>query len=283
MPDLLHRAEAILRECDPEQKALQTRILAEKWQNSTIRLGKQDAHHLPETPGRPEYLQTVMPGAVPRRRIGTPEGRIALLHAIAHIELNAIDLALDMLARFSLDPALTEKDRPSFVTDWLEVADDEARHFTMITKRLMQLGSHYGALGVHQGLWEAAHNTRNDLAARLAIAPMLLEARGLDVTPPMIEKLERAGDEKSAAVLKVIFEEEIGHVAKGVRWFNAVCETKGETPQRHFQTLVKRYLPAGLRPPFNHEARERAGLSRLYYQNFSPDWGIYKNFGIKWD
>ncbi len=270
MPDLLHRTVAILRECDPKQKARQTHALAKEWKAGAIILGKSDTASIPQSPGRPEDLQTVAPGAVPRRRIGTPEGRIALLHAIAHIELNAIDLALDMLARFTHDPALADTQRLRFATDWLEVADDEARHFTMICARLTQLGSYYGALGVHQGLWEAAYNTRNDLAARLAIAPMLLEARGLDVTPSMVGKLERVGDSQSATILNIIYKEEIGHVAKGVRWFNAVCEISGKEPELHFQDLVKMYLPAALRGPFNHKAREQAGLQKGYYEISYP-------------
>ncbi len=271
MPDLLHRAVALMRTTDPVQKAAQTQNLAEQWRGGQLALLNTPTPPTPpHEPGRPADLQIVMPGAVPKRRIGTPQGRIALLHAIAHIELNAIDLALDMLARFAFDPAIAANDRSDFVDDWISVADDEARHFTMLNARLQQLDSHYGAHGVHHGLWEAAQNTADDLAARLAVAPMLLEARGLDVTPPMIEKLISVGDKQSAGVLKVIFEDEIGHVAKGVHWFGKVCAAQGfGSPQERFQALIRERLPAGLRGPYNHEARERAGLGGDYYQNFN--------------
>jgi len=153
-----------------------------------------------------------------------------------------------------------------FATDWLNIAGEEAKHFALINNRLHELDSAYGDLPVHQGLWEAASKTRHDLAARLAIAPMLLEARGLDVTPSMIEKLIGAGDTQSAQVLNIIYEEEIGHVAKGVHWFKSVCAARHEEPQSLFRTLVQEHFPAGLRAPFNHSAREMAGLTWEYYQ-----------------
>ncbi|PHS27758.1 MAG: rhamnosyltransferase [Robiginitomaculum sp.] len=265
--NLLSRAVTLLHLADPVKKAERTCQLARDWQNRKLVLDPDKASPVPpEQPGRPANLEQVAPGAVPKRRVGTAEGRIALLHAIAHIELNAIDLALDMLARFTSDPVLSAPDRLDFATDWLVIASEEAQHFTLITNRLNEMGSIYGALAVHQGLWEAAHNTRHDLAARLAIAPMLLEARGLDVTPSMIKKLIGAGDTKSAHVLKIIYEEEIGHVAKGVHWFKIVCAARNVEPQHHFKTLVQQYFPAGLRAPFNHSAREMAGLTRGYYQ-----------------
>ncbi|PHS22918.1 MAG: rhamnosyltransferase [Robiginitomaculum sp.] len=268
MPDLLHRATALLYQCDPAQKAAQTQALGAAWHDGNLSLSQDGEHPTPpDVPGRSPELVLVAPGAVPRRRISTPAGRIALLHAIAHIELNAIDLALDMLVRFAFDPLLADQDHTEFATQWLDVAVDEARHFTMIAARLNVLGSHYGAFPAHQGLWEAAQSTSGDLAARLAIAPMLLEARGLDVTPGMIEKLIGTGDTKSADVLKIIYQEEIGHVAKGVHWFKIVCAATKDDPQAQFGKLVQQYLPAGLRPPFNHEARSQAGLLRAFYEN----------------
>ncbi len=264
--NLLGRAIALLRLADPAEKAEHTRQLAHDWQNGKQALAPApDALTPPDQPGRPNALEQVTPGAVPKRRIGTSEGRVALLHAIAHIELNAIDLALDMLSRFTFDPAISNTERLTFATDWLTIADEEAKHFTLINDRLHEMGSAYGKLPVHQGLWEAASKTRHDLAARLAIAPMLLEARGLDVTPSMIEKLIGAGDTQSAQVLNVIYEEEIGHVAKGVHWFKIVCAARHKEPQTHFKSLVKTYFPSGLRAPFNHSAREMAGLTREYY------------------
>lgn len=268
MPDLLHQATALLHLPDPIQKAAQTRALGAIWHEGNLPLSQTPTRPTPpDTPGRSPDLMLVAPGAVPRRRIGTPEGRVALLHAIAHIELNAIDLALDMLVRFTFDPLIADQDRMDFASQWLDVAVDEARHFSMIESRLNDLDSHYGAFPAHQGLWEAAQSTSGDLAARLAIAPMLLEARGLDVTPGMIEKLISTGDSKSASVLKIIYQEEIGHVAKGVHWFKIVCTATKNNPQTTFGQLVQKYLPAGLRPPFNHDARAEAGLLRAFYEN----------------
>jgi uncharacterized ferritin-like protein (DUF455 family) len=272
--DILHQVVSILAIHDPLDKAAQTRNCVAAWNTRTSPCQNLAPLSAPvPKPGRLEQVQPVAPGAVPKRRFGTPEGRIALLHAIAHIECNAIDLALDMVARFTFDRDIAEHQREAFISDWLSVADDEARHFHMIHKRLNDMGSAYGALPVHQGLWEAAHRTRHSLAARLAIAPMLLEARGLDVTPPMIEKLERVGDEKSTAVLKIIYEEEIGHVAKGVYWFNLICAVHHQDPPLQFQRLVETHFPKGLRPPFNHNAREIAGLRAEYYRCASPSGG----------
>jgi uncharacterized ferritin-like protein (DUF455 family) len=272
--DILHKVVSILAIHDPLEKAAQTRTCAVAWNARATPCQNLSPLSAPvPKPGLLEQVQPVAPGAVPKRRFGTPEGRIALLHAIAHIECNAIDLALDMVARFTFDSDIANHQREAFISDWLSVADDEARHFHMIHKRLNVMGSAYGALAVHQGLWEAAYRTRHSLAARLAIAPMLMEARGLDVTPPMIEKLERAGDDKSAAVLKIIYEEEIGHVAKGVNWFNLICAVQNEDPPFQFQRLVETHFPKGLRPPFNHNARKIAGLSAEYYQNVSPEAG----------
>ncbi len=266
MADLFSHITRILCETDPNEKAIQTRSLVKMWMNDGLEVAAPEQETaIPLQPGRPENLQLVAPGAVPRRKIGTLEGRIALLHAIAHIELNAIDLALDIIVRFAISSQLPDQFRNDFINDWLEVAADEARHFLMIEERLVQLGSHYGALSAHQGLWEAALNTRDHVLARLAIAPMLLEARGLDVTPSMIEKLQSTGDKTSANILNVIYQEEIGHVAKGVHWFNRLCKSNQIEPKSHFQKLVKERLPAGLRPPFNHEARQKAGLNDGYY------------------
>jgi uncharacterized ferritin-like protein (DUF455 family) len=197
---------------------------------------------------------------MPKRRTGGQAGRIALLHAVAHIELNAIDLAWDLIARFA------SLDLPrAFYDDWVSVADDEARHFAMVEARLQDLGAAYGELPAHDGLWEAAQATRDDLMARLAVVPMVLEARGLDVTPDMAAKMERSGDRDSAAVLHTIYREEVAHVAIGGRWFQYLCQTGGKPPRETWQALVRQYFKGLLKPPFNVPARSEAGLPEDFY------------------
>ncbi len=200
------------------------------------------------------------PAEMPKRKIGSPQGRVTLLHAIAHIELNAIDLAWDMVARFA-SPALPR----DFFTDWLTVASEEARHFSMLSTRLRELGAAYGDLPAHDGLWQAAMATSHDLVARLAVVPLVLEARGLDVTPAMITKLRRAGDKDSAEILQTIYNEEIGHVAIGRRWFDFACATRGLEPAGTWQCMVAAFHPGVLKAPFNVAGRSAAGFPQRYY------------------
>ena len=215
----------------------------------------------PDRPGRPDTPKLLAPKHVPRRRISTGrKGRIALLHAIAHIELNAIDLALDMAGRY------TAYGLPfDFIRDWLSVANDEAKHFILLSDRLESLESFYGALHAHDGLWEAALATRDDLAGRLAIAPLVLEARGLDVTPQLIDKVKLAGDKASAEILQIIMEDEVGHVATGKRWFDYVCGCERRDPISSWQSLVRHYFKGDLKTPFNIEARTAAKFSAAFY------------------
>lgn len=226
-----------------------------------------DGRPVPDRPGRPDKPQLCPPRQVKRRRItsGT-SGRIALLHALAHIELNAIDLAWDMVARFDGEalPA-------NFYRDWVRVADEEATHFLLLNDRLKGLGASYGDLPAHDGLWEAAEATAHDLLARLAVVPMVLEARGLDVTPDMIAKLEGVGDQDSAAILKVILRDEIGHVAIGHRWFCFFCERAGQDPAASWHKLVRTYFKGVLKPPFNDEARAAAGMPESFYGPMARD------------
>lgn len=219
----------------------------------------------PRRPARPQEPRLVPPGDVPRRRPGSPAGRVALLHALAHIEFNAIDLAFDMALRFAPQIAEAGLDWRAFIADWAHIGDDEARHFEALDSRLRELGSEYGALPAHDGLWSAAENTADDALARLAIAPMVLEARGLDVTPTTIEKLERLGDHDSASVLSMIYRDEVSHVAAGVRWFRALCEARALAPGPTFAKLVQERFAGALKGPFNHVARAQAGLSRDFY------------------
>ncbi|HMP46200.1 MAG TPA: ferritin-like domain-containing protein, partial [Sphingopyxis sp.] len=197
---------------------------------------------------------------MPRRRKGGSErGRIAMLHAFAHIEFVAIDLAVDLVGRFG-----GEFPR-GFVDDWIGVAADEAMHFALLDRRLRSLGSHYGALPAHAGLWEAAEATADDALARLAIVPMVLEARGLDVTPAAIERFRAAGDEASAKILRRIYTDEIRHVSAGTDWFNWLCDKRGFEAPIMWQSLVKSRFRGSVKPPFNDSARHDAGLTQEYY------------------
>jgi uncharacterized ferritin-like protein (DUF455 family) len=216
----------------------------------------------PLRPARPDRPLLCSPRDMPkRRRFGSPAGRAALLHALAHIELNAIDLAWDMIARFA------ETGLPcAFFDDWTGVAAEEARHFMLLSARLGDFGARYGDLPAHDGLWEAAAATAGDLLARLAVVPLVLEARGLDVTPEMAVRLERAGDAQSAAILHHIYQQEIGHVAIGRRWLADRCAAQGLDPEQVFHDRVRRFFRAPLKPPFNHAARAAAGFPARYYE-----------------
>ncbi len=260
---VLADAHAVLLTADPREKAASARHMRSVWLEAQT-VG-QAVGSLPDQPARPPRPELVQPSKVPRRRLGSPEGRGALLHAVAHIELNAIDLAADMIARFALHPQIKEADREDFITDWSSVCDDEARHFVMLADRLDQLGLSYGDHPAHNGLWEAAHTTRDNFPARVAIAPLVLEARGLDVTPGMITRLKSVGDHESAALLEIIYAEEIGHVAIGARWFKYLAAKQSEPPESYFHSLVKNHFKGQVKSPFNEKARTLAGLSTAYY------------------
>lgn len=261
---LLGAAVSVLTRADPVEKSALAEAIASA-PAAGFALG--DAAP-PERPARPAAPVLAPPGAVPRRRFGTTQGRITLLHALAHIEFNAIDLAFDMAARFAGEIGDLGLDARAFVREWFAIGGEEGRHFRLVNDRLKALGSFYGALPAHDGLWDAATRTRDDVLARLAIAPLILEARGLDVTPQMIDRLRGAGDAESAAPLEVIYREEVGHVACGVRWFNAVCGARGLDPATAFENLKKMHFPGPLKPPFNHDARDRAGLPRAFYEPY---------------
>ena len=256
-------ALAVLKAAMPADKVSAAYFLAEDWSKSRG-IGPK-IERLSDTPARPSSPKLVPPSEVKRRRLGTPAGRGALLHAVAHIEFNAIDLAADMIARFGHHPDIADTDRSTFIGDWVSVCHDEARHFGLIQTRLSELGMRYGDLPAHNGLWEAAVKTKDNFAARLAIAPMVLEARGLDVTPGMIEKLTSAGDTDSADILKIIYNEEIGHVAIGARWFQKMAQNRSKDPESFFHHLVENYFAGKLKPPFNVQARTLAGLKEGFY------------------
>jgi uncharacterized ferritin-like protein (DUF455 family) len=216
----------------------------------------------PPHPARPDPPVLRPPKEMPKRRaFGSQAGRIALLHALAHIELNAIDLGWDIIARFS------GEDLPrAFFDDWVGVTAEEAAHFALLANRLADFGARYGDLPAHDGLWEAAAATADDLLARLAVVPLVLEARGLDVTPEMIARLERVGDMPSAEILRRIYRDEIGHVAIGLRWFDRLCRARGLVPEEVFRDRVRRCFKGDLKPPFNLEARSAAGFPPHYYE-----------------
>ncbi|MBY8965128.1 MAG: ferritin-like domain-containing protein [Algiphilus sp.] len=206
-------------------------------------------------PGRPQHPVLVHPREVAHRGLGTPAGRVALLHAVAHIEFNAINLALDAIVRFGALPL-------AYYYDWWSVAQDEARHFQMLVRRLQDYDAHYGDLPAHNGLWEMAEKTAHDPLHRMALVPRVLEARGLDVTPGMIQRLEQAGDHDSAAILRTILAEEVHHVAIGSHWFNWHCAQRGLTPEATFVALLSDY-GVHIRPPLNQSARREAGFSTV--------------------
>lgn len=264
--DIQRAAAHVLATGEPGAKAAAARACARAWRSGKLDLPRPGAPSCaPDRPSRPVKPELKPPGEVPRRRLNSPKGRFALLHAVAHIEFNAIDLAFDLLARFAGDSRLQNDDRQAFVDDWIGVGDDEARHFEMVRARLCGLGGDYGDLPAHDGLWTAAQDTASSLQARLAIAPMVLEARGLDVTPTMMERLRSVGDSHSADILNVIYTEEVGHVAAGRRWFEYVCAADDQDPKASFQSLVKHYFKGDLKRPFNEDARAAAGLPEDWY------------------
>lgn len=258
IPASVHAAaHAVLMIGDPAGKVAATADLVKDWRAGRLDCSPDAGGFRPgpvPVPGRPERPRLVAPRELAQRPLGTQEGRVALVHAVAHIEFNAINLALDAVARWPDLP-------PAFHDDWLGVAADEARHFQMLAGRLSELGAAYGDLPAHNGLWEMAVRTADDPIARMALVPRVLEARGLDVTPGMIERLRRAGDERTAGLLEVILAEEVAHVAAGTRWFQWLCERAGVDPGARFDELVAGAAAGSIRGPFNRPARREAGFT----------------------
>jgi uncharacterized ferritin-like protein (DUF455 family) len=249
---------AALLTADPTAKAFAARAVARDW--AAGRLDFAFDCPMPDRPARPERPELLPPSQMPKRgKGGSERGRIALWHSLAHIEFVAIDLALDMAGRFGATMGR------EFVSDFLSVAADEAMHFGLLARRLRSLGSFYGALPAHDGLWDAAHATRHDVAARLAVVPMVLEARGLDVTPHTLERVRAAGDETGARILERILDDEIVHVRFGARHFTAVAAQRGESAEILWKSLVATYFRGAVKPPFNDSARQAAGLPRSFY------------------
>lgn len=237
----------------PAEKAFAARKLREQLADHLV----DPAQVLAEPaglPGRPDRPRLVPPKDVPTRSPFTPEGRAALLHAIAHIEFNAINLALDAVWRFSGMPE-------AFYRDWLQVAAEEALHFSLLREHLQSMGHDYGDFDAHDGLWIMTQRTAHDIVARMALVPRTLEARGLDATPPLQAKFAKAGDQRAVEILGIILRDEVGHVAIGNRWYRHLCDERGLDAVSLYGELVHRYAAPKLRPPFNIEARTAAGFT----------------------
>ncbi len=257
-PDFFDQVFACLTETDIAKKCRLTEQLHQLYNSPEKLAGTdlskpaiEDSGLVPGCPAKPEL---VAPGNVKRRGLGSEKGRAAFVHAIAHIEFNAINLALDALWRFRAMP-------PRYYTDWLLVASEEAYHFGLLENRLKELGHAYGDFPSHNSLWDMAEETAHDVMVRMALVPRVLEARGLDITPFMIKKLSGTGDMETVRLLKIILEDEIGHVAIGSRWFHHCCTGRGLEPVPTFLTLVKKHMTSPPKSPFNDKARQQAGFS----------------------
>ena len=263
----------VLKTSDPHEKARKTqRFVAKYIENDDILIGLSD---VPDRPNRPDTPILCPPSQMPKRgKGGSEKAKIALLHALAHIELNAIDLSWDIIARFAY---LNDENRNegefslprAFFDDWCNVARDEAKHFLMLSERLASLGAAYGDLPAHDGLWESAEKTAHDIAARLAVVPMVLEARGLDVTPSMIQSMKSQNDHITADLLQIIHDEEITHVGAGTRWFKHYCDFYDKNIETTWQALVNHYFNGVLKRPFNDDSREKAGMIRDWYEKLA--------------
>ena len=252
--DLFARAHACLQLAEPAQKIAATEQLARDFAAGALH-GRDRAAPLPiGAPGRPPMPRLVAPRLLPQRGLGSSAGRVGLIHAVAHIEFNAINLALDAVYRFRGMPA-------DYYRDWIGVAADEARHFALLRARLSELGAAYGDLDAHDGWWDMAVKTSESCMARMALVPRVLEARGLDVTPGMIVRVRAAGDERTAAILELILREEVAHVAAGSRWFAWCCAQAGCEAEATFAALIAQHARGAVRGPFNVEARLAAGFS----------------------
>ncbi len=254
MNSLFDAAEQCLSACRIEEKLQLTQQIALAWYQGCLSYTCSNEPQLIGEPGRPEKPLLVSPGEVPKRRLGTPSGLIALIHAVAHIEFNAINLAWDAVYRF--------RDLPQqYYSDWIRVAVEESHHFELLRGRLVELDSDYGELPAHNGLWEMAVRTAFDPMVRMALVPRVLEARGLDVTPGIINRLRQIGDEKTIAILEVIMRDEIGHVAIGSCWFKYICAQRNVDPEQTFIQLIRKYFSGQLNGPFHHAARRQAGFT----------------------
>lgn len=265
-PDFFHIVRAALLTTHVDEKLLLTR---QAWA-AHEHLSKQhilDGIGSPvdvQQVGRPERPELVTAGKLPKRGMGSAEGRKIMVHAIAHIEFNAINLALDAVQRFADMPL-------DYYRDWMRVALEEAYHFELIRAHLRHLGGDYGDFPAHNGLWEMAETTAHDVLDRMALVPRVLEARGLDVTPGIQKKMRHCGDAHAATLLDIIFKDEIGHVHIGSKWFRYVCKERRLAPTETFFALVATHFPRGIDACVNEDARRQAGFSETELQRLFED------------
>ncbi|MDH5369892.1 MAG: ferritin-like domain-containing protein [Gammaproteobacteria bacterium] len=253
-PSLFLKAEACIKACLPSEKIALSYETANAWQQQELSLNEHTPILPFETPGRPEKPELVPPRELNRRKVTSKIGHAALIHSICHIEFNAINLAWDAVYRFQNMPE-------AFYTDWVRVAKEEAYHFKLLSEHLASLGYAYGDFTAHNGLWESALVTAHDPMIRMALVPRVLEARGLDVTPGIVKKLENIGDDKAVEILAIIHRDEIGHVETGTRWFRYHCEQRKLNSEETFKELINQYMKGILRGPFDHDVRKRAGFT----------------------
>lgn len=251
--DLREAALSCLLIRDPVTKVIETQALYQHWQQGGMMISAVE-FEVPDLPGQPDKPELVAPRDLPRRRNSAETGVATLIHAVNHIEFNAINLALDAIARFSGLP-------DDYYADWAKVAFEESQHFTLLREHLITLGYDYGSFPAHNGMWEMALKTHHDPLIRMALVPRVLEARGLDVTPKMMDKLRGTGDLRAVEILAIILQEEIGHVAIGTRWFNYLCEQRGVDSLATFKDLLDNYFDGELRGPFHTQARKQAGFT----------------------
>lgn len=259
MNNLFAAAHACIAAKDPQEKVALTQHWAGAWRAGALRLDDDDAAPLVlpiGEPGRPDRPALVRAQALRPRSPHTAQGRGALVHAIAHIEFNAINLAWDAVYRFRQLPR-------GYYDDWIRVAREEAEHFCLLRARLQRLGFDYGDFPAHDGLWDMARRTAHDPLERMALVPRVLEARGLDVTPKIMEKLRAAGDEETCSILEIILRDEVGHVESGTRWFRYFCTERGLDAESTFLKLFRHYMDGKLRGPLHLTARRRAGFTEL--------------------
>ncbi len=252
--NLYQQTYQALMQTDTQLKREQITSLLANWKKAALDRNDADLVKI-EIPGRPDKPDLISPNEIKQRKLGSELGRATLIHAILHIEFNAINLALDAVYRF--------RDMPEqFYSDWLMVASEEAHHFSLLEKRLNGMGYSYGDMPAHNGLWEMVLKTDHDVLIRMALVPRVLEARGLDVTPGMIEKLKKVGDEETVEILNIILRDEIGHVAIGSHWFKYCCALKNLEPEKTFRDLLIEYMGRGPNGPLHQEARLQAGFSQ---------------------
>ena len=262
MSELFSATRRALTEKNPWKKCDLASALSQAWQSGSLAFDPDIELPKISVAGHPDRPELVNPRDLPQRGLGSVEGRTALIHAITHIEFNAINLALDAVCRFRQMPA-------EYYTDWLSIASEEAKHFNLLNNRLNKLDCNYGDFPAHNGLWDMAMRTAHDPLHRMAMIPRVMEARGIDVTPGMIKRFRRVGDPETVEILELILREEIGHVRAGSRWFNYLCEQRGIDAEATYLDLVHEYMGNGLHCPVHLQARLDAGFSESELQKLA--------------